>query len=97
MAVSAKVMVKANEKLAPNSVSRKTVSMKVLGRSGKVAVKLTYNAKNRAIVLTPKRRLEAGTTYVVVVKGVRDLAGNTWDQKPGKAGAQALRFTFTTA
>ena len=49
-------------------------------------------------MLTPNADLKKGTTYQVTVKrSVKDAAGNGWDEKPTVAGAQALKFSFTTA
>jgi hypothetical protein len=91
-----KVKVKATEALEKGSVSKQTVFLKEKGGSGKLPAKLTYLTAKRTLVITPRSRLHRHTTYVVKVKGVMDLAGNRWDQKPKKAGAQALRYSFTT-
>ena len=93
--VTAKVKVVASEALAPGSVTKRTVVLKQKG-VGKVRVMVTSVAARDVIKLTPKSPLDSDATYVVTVKGVKDTAGNTWDQKPGKAGAQPLRFSFTT-
>ncbi len=47
-------------------------------------------------MITPRSPLDRHTTYVVTVKRVKDLAGNAWDQKPKKSGAQPLKYSFTT-
>ena len=94
--VGTKVKVKASEKLKAGSVRRKTVYLKATGSSQKVAAELSYNASTRTILLNPTGDLKHATTYKVTVKGVSDQAGNKWDEKPKKAGAQALRFSFTT-
>ena len=94
--VTAKVKVVASEALAPGSVTKRSVVLKQKG-VGKVKVKVTYVAARHVIKLTAKSPLDPDATYVVTVKGVKDAAGNTWDQKPGKAGAQPLKFSFTTA
>jgi subtilisin-like proprotein convertase family protein len=93
---TSRVKVKASERLRSASVTGKTVFLKVKGSSQRVRAKVAYVASSRAIVLTSRHRLGHHTKYRVTVKAVRDLAGNSWDQKPGKAGAQALTFTFTT-
>jgi hypothetical protein len=48
------------------------------------------------LVIAPRSPLDRRTTYVVTVRRVTDLAGNAWDQKPKKQGAQPLRYTFTS-
>ena len=94
---SALVKVTAAEALAQGSVTGKTVLLKAKGSSHRVQAKLVYRGSSHTIVLTPGSHLRHHTTYQVTVKGVRDLAGNAWDQKPGRAGAQALTFSFTTS
>ena len=94
--VTAKVKVVASEALAPGSVTKRTVVLKQKG-VGKVKAKVTYVAARHVIKLTPKSPLDPDATYVVKVRGVTDAAGNAWDQKPGKSGAQPLKFSFTTA
>jgi subtilisin-like proprotein convertase family protein len=95
--VTSRVKVKASERLASASVTGKTVFLKAKGSSQRVRAKVAYVASSRTIVLTSRHHLGHHTKYRVTVKAVRDLAGNSWDQKPGKAGAQALTYTFTTA
>lgn len=92
-----KVKVKATEALRKGSVSEKTVFLKKHGAAGKVPVKVIYKAATRTVVITPRSPLDRRATYVVTVKRVRDLAGNPWDQKPRKSGAQPLRYSFSTA
>ena len=93
---AAKVKVKANEALRKGSVSRRTVFLKQKGVAGKVPARLTYQAAKLTLVITPRNPLHRHTTYVVTVRRVKDLAGNAWDQKPKKAGAQPLKYSFTT-
>jgi hypothetical protein len=38
----------------------------------------------------PKRSMH------ILLKGVTDTADDAWDQKPGKPGAQPLRYAFAT-
>jgi len=92
---STKVTIKASEALSKKSVSGTTVFLKAKGSSKKIEAKVKY--KNKTITLTPKSALKKGTKYTVTVKGVKDVNGNKWDQKPGKSGAQKLTFSFTTA
>ena len=94
--VGTNVKIKASEKLRSGSVKRKTVYLKAQGSSQRVAAKLSYKASTRTIVLDPTGSLKHATKYKVTVNGVMDLAGNTWDERPKKAGAQALKFSFTT-
>jgi hypothetical protein len=55
-----------------------------------------YVAAKRKIVVDPRRRLAAGTTYQVRIRrGVKDLAGNRLDQR-SRAGNQAKVWRFTT-
>ena len=92
-----KVKVVASEKLTKSSVTKKTVFLKEKGVKGKVAAKVSYGAAKKTITLTPKSDLHDGTTYKVTVKGVKDLLGHKWDEKPKKPGSQRLKFSFTTA
>ena len=34
---------------------------------------------------------------MVTVKRVQDVVGHKWDQRPNKAGAQPLKYSFKTA
>ena len=88
--------VKATEALRKGSVSKQTVFLKEKGTSGKVPAKVTYQGAKRTLVITSRGPLDRHTTYVVTVKRVKDLAGNAWDQKPKKSGAQPLKYSFTT-
>jgi hypothetical protein len=94
--VNTNVKIVASEKLMKGSVSKKTVYLKEKGVSGKVAAKVSYGPATKTITLTPKSALHGGTKYFVIVKGVKDLLGHQWDQKPTKAGSQPLKFSFTT-
>ena len=96
--VTTKVKVKASEALKGSTVNAKTVFLKAKGSSKKVKATVKYNATGKTIVLKPKSSLKKGTTYTVTVTTkVKDVAGNAFDAKATKAGAQALRFSFTTA
>ena len=95
--VTTKVKVVSSEKLTKGSVTKKTVFLKEKGVSGKVKALVSYSAATKTITLTPKSDLHSGATYKVTVKGVMDLLGHQWDQKPTKSGAQPLKFSFTTA
>ena len=96
--VTTKVKVKASEALKGSTVNAKTVFLKAKGSSKKVKATVTYNATGKTIVLKPKSSLKKGTKYTVTVTTkVKDVAGNAFDAKATKAGAQALRFSFTTA
>jgi len=97
VARDAKIKVTANEALAAGSVNKNTVILKEKGASGKIKAKVSYNAAKKMIVITPKDDLKNNTTYKVQIKtGVKDLAGNGWDENTSKAGSQALKFSFTT-
>jgi subtilisin-like proprotein convertase family protein len=93
---SSRVKVKAGERLRSGSVTGQRVFLKTKGSSQRVRATVAYVASSRTIVLTPRHRLGHRITYRFTIKSVRDLAGNPWDQKPGKAGAQALTYQFTT-
>jgi subtilisin-like proprotein convertase family protein len=93
---SSRVKVKAGERLRSGSVTGRTVFLKAKGSSQRVKATVAYVASSRTIVLSPRHRLAHHTTYRFTIKSVRDLAGNPWDQKPGKAGAQGLTYLFTT-
>ncbi len=87
---TAKVTVVASEQLAPASVTPRTV---LLAR-GSTKVKATVALKRgRIVVLTPRKRLAAGSYQVTVSTKVTDLAGNSFDGKAAK-GVQTLRWTF---
>jgi hypothetical protein len=91
-----KIKIRASEKLAKITVTKKTVVLKQRGAPGRVAVRITYDASTRTIVVSPKRRLRGETAYAVKVKAVEDVAGNRWDEKRAKPGPQPLTYTFTT-
>ncbi len=96
--VTSQVKIKASEALKGSTVTAKTVFLKAKGSSKKVKAKVSYNASGKSIVLKPKSSLDKGTKYTVTVTTrVLDVAGNGFDAKPAKAGAQALKFSFTTA
>jgi len=92
-----KVKIKASEALKKTTVNKTNVFLKQKGVSGKVKAKVKYNALSKTIVLTPVDDLKGGTTYKVTVKNVQDLFGPKWDEKPSKAGAQPLKYSFKTA
>jgi subtilisin-like proprotein convertase family protein len=93
-----KVKVKASEALKGSTVTKKTVFLKAKGSSDKVKAKVSYNSSKKMIVLTPSKALKKDKKYnVTVTTKVKDVAGNAFDAKPGKPGAQALKFSFTTA
>jgi hypothetical protein len=74
------------------------VFLKAKGSSDKVKAKVTYNSSKKMIVLTPSKALKKNKKYnVTVTTKVKDVAGNAFDAKPSKSGAQALKFSFTTA
>ncbi len=96
--VTTKVKVKASEALKGKTVNAKTVFLKAKGSSKKVKAKVSYNAKGKTIVLTPKTSLKKGTKYTMTVTTkVKDAAGNAFDGKPKRSGAQVFKFSFTTA
>ena len=96
--VTTKVKVKVSEALKGSTVTKKTVFLKAKGSSDKVKAKVTYNSSKKMIVVTPDKALKSNKKYnVTVTTKVKDVAGNAFDAKPGKSGAQALKFSFTTA
>jgi subtilisin-like proprotein convertase family protein len=96
--VTTKVKVKVSEALKGSTVTKKTVFLKAKGSSNKVKAKVTYNSSKKMIVLTPNKALKKNKKYnVTVTTKVKDVAGNAFDAKPSKSGAQALKFSFTTA
>ena len=92
-----KVKIKASEALKGSTVTKKNVFLKQKGVSGKIKAKVKYNSAKKLIVLTPVDDLKGGKTYKVTVKNVQDAFGHKWDEKPSKSGAQALKYSFTTA
>ena len=67
------------------------------GAARKVGAKVSYLPAKHKIVVKPRSKLAAGTTYKVKVKTpVEDLAGNPLDAKPGHR-AQPVTWTFRTA
>jgi hypothetical protein len=96
--VTTKVKVKVSEALKGSTVTKKTVFLKAKGSSDKVKAKVTYNSSKKMIVLTPNKALKSNKKYkATVTTKVKDVAGNAFDAKPGTSGAQALKFSFTTA
>jgi subtilisin-like proprotein convertase family protein len=84
------------EAVRPGTVSRSTVRLTEIGTRTAVRVRVRYVAAKRKIVVDPRRRLAAGTTYQVRIRrGVKDLAGNRLDQR-SRAGNQAKVWRFTT-
>jgi hypothetical protein len=91
-----KIKVKANEALAPGTVKKTAVVLKVKG-GDEVKVKVSYNSAKKLIVITPKKDLKKNTTYKVKVKkSVKDLFGHGWDENGSASGTKALKFSFTT-
>ena len=87
---------KTTEALSAATVTKSSVVLTKKGSSKKVKAKVGYKAAKRLIVLDPKGKLDKKTTYKVQVKtAVKDLAGNSFDAK-SKAGAQPLKWKFTT-
>jgi hypothetical protein len=91
----ATIKVKATEALDPASVDRHAVVVKQ-GSSRKVGVKISYRPAKHRIVVKPKSKLAAETTYKVKLRTtVEDLAGNPLDAEPGRK-AQPFTWTFRT-
>lgn len=66
-----------------------------LVRKGRSKAVPAYDAARRRFVLRPHSALGHATTYRVVIStGVRDAAGNRFDQEPKKAGLQRASWTF---
>lgn len=89
---TAKVKVLPVEALAPASVTKASVVLKIKGGT-KIKAKVTYDATKRLITLTPKKSLRKGTYQVTITTKVTDPAGNAWDQT-SKPGSQPLKWTF---
>jgi subtilisin-like proprotein convertase family protein len=94
---TATVTVTVSEAIDHASVTRKSVVLKRVGRPGRVRSSVGYDAAKNRIVLDPRRKLAADARYrVTVTTNVVDLVGHAWDQSTGKAGSQALTWTFRT-
>ncbi len=95
--VRTSVRVKLSEKVRRSSLKKSTVKLKRVGSSKPVAAKLRYKASSARVVIDPRSKLQRRTKYrVVITTRVRDLAGNRFDQHPGKAGRQKATWTFRT-
>ncbi|RYU10649.1 Ig-like domain-containing protein [Nocardioides iriomotensis] len=92
----ARITLKLTEALDPASVDRHSVVLKEAA-SKKVRAKVTYLPGKHKIVVKPKSKLAAETTYKVKVRTtVEDLAGNPLDAtKPGHR-SHALTWKFHT-
>jgi subtilisin-like proprotein convertase family protein len=91
------VRVTFSETVRRSTLTASTVKLVRKGTSTRLAATLTYDRATRTLTLDPARRLRHHATYkVVVTTGVKDVAGNTLDQKPSVAGSQKARWTFTT-
>jgi hypothetical protein len=71
-------------------------TVRLMRHRKRVAVRMSYSAAHRRLVLTPRNRLRPGTTYTVVVTDVRDTIGNRVDQDPRTSGPQGGTWTFRT-
>jgi hypothetical protein len=88
------VTIKASERVKAATVNATTVWL--VGNGTRIRSRITYNAGTRTITINPNRTLPAPLTFIVRVKGVKDLKGYRWDEDPRKAGAQSLKFFFAT-
>jgi hypothetical protein len=78
-----------------STLTRSTV--RLVGKHGRVAVRLRYDAARHQLVVKPRAALRPGATYRLVVSTrVLDLHGNRLDQDPGRTGLQEGRWTFRT-
>lgn len=91
IAVSTNVTAAVSEALDPATVI--STNATVSAGSTTVAVTVTYDAANKAIVIDPTADLAAGTNYTVTIKGgangIKDVAGNPL--------ASDYTWTFATA
>ena len=64
------------------------------GSTRQVPATVTWRPGTLRVVVDPRRRLRAHTTYEAVTPSVTDVAGNPLDQsRPGRAAAETWRFT----
>ena len=85
-----------SEKMLASSINAKTFKLLKKGSTTKVAASVTYDAATDRATLDPTNSLKKGVTYkVVVTTGAKDLAGNSLDQKPARAGLQPKVSFFT--
>jgi hypothetical protein len=78
-------------------VTRTSAYLVRRGSTRHVAATVSWQPGTRTVVIDPRTRLRAGTTYrAVVTTAVTDLAGNRLDQDGRKAGLQAKAWQLTT-
>jgi hypothetical protein len=87
----ARVRVVATEALAPASITKSAVVLRLRGAKVKAAV--SYVPSRHAIRLVPSEKLQPGTYTVKVKTQVTDVVGNRFDAK-NKPGLQPLVWTF---
>jgi pectate lyase len=91
----ARIKLRLTEALDPASVDRHSVVLRD-GSSKKVGTKVTYLPGKHKIVVKPRSKLAGETRYEVKMKTtVEDLAGNSFDGKPGR-GTRPLVWRFRT-
>lgn len=93
----ATIKVTFSKKVRPATLTRMSVRLHRKGSKARVPARLSYDAARQRLTLVPKKRLQAGTRYrVVVTSKVRDTFGNKLDQDPEKPGVQQATWTFRT-
>jgi hypothetical protein len=93
----ANVVAIVDEALRPGSVKQATVYLLRKGSQRHVRATVTWVPGSLRVVIDPRKKLEAGTTYVAVITtDVTDAAGNRLDQDRIRAGNQPKRWRFNT-
>jgi hypothetical protein len=93
----ASIKVTFSTKVRARSLTKGSVRLHRKGSKARVPARLSYDPGRRRVTLVPRKRLQAGTRYrVVVTSKVRDTFGNRLDQDPEKPGIQQATWTFRT-
>ena len=93
----ADVVATVSEAVNPTTLTGARVYLQRKGSTRRVPATLTWRPGTLRIVIDPKRRLRARTTYrAVITTAVTDVAGNRLDQKPARGGLQQKTWRFTT-
>lgn len=92
---SAKLRVTFSKSMQASSLNSSTV--RLVSKTGRVALGLHYDAKKRLLTATPRHSLRHAWRYhLVITTHARDTQGNRLDQDAGKAGRQKASWTFRT-
>ena len=84
-----------SEAMKKSSLTATTVTLKRRGTTTPIVATLSIPTATKA-VLNPSQNLRAGATYIATVTtGAKDVAGNTLDQDPTRAGNQPKSWSFT--